>query len=187
MAERPIAWRVHVHRNGQGFCYKGACQCHPGFAGPSCGYHLSTEAAGIFTTGLSHKIQLEPHRWTAFNFGQTFEVSSPESYFRIDVSLEEDGGTVENVGQKTNFTCEDIAVVLYNDRVETLVDGGQRPERGTCQLRLPLKPGSFHLPRMEFLWQRGGNGGQLGSQKGNFLLEYDVVVECPNNCSGAGA
>lgn len=173
--------------NGQGFCYKGACQCHPGFAGPSCGYHLSTEAAGIFTTGLSHKIQLEPHRWTAFNFGQTFEVSSPESYFRIDVSLEEDGGTVVSVGQKTNFTCEDIAVVLYNDRVETLVDGGQRPERGTCQLRLPLKPGSFHLPRMEFLWQRGGNGGQLGSQKGNFLLEYDVVVECPNNCSGAGA
>ncbi|QDZ20744.1 EGF-like domain-containing protein [Chloropicon primus] len=185
--------------NGQGFCYKGVCQCHPGFAGISCGYHLSTAASEKLDEG--RYISLVPYQWSALNVRETFEVPDqqprPSTHFQLAITMEDltvDGG---RVALPSNFSCKDIAVVVYNNRtMERFSDDSPRKEEGSCHLQLPLGREDFHISRIELLWQHNQIEStparaarattEMSWVVGKFRIDYDVVVECPNDCSGAG-
>ena len=200
--------------NGQGFCYKGVCQCHPGYAGISCGYHLATKASEVTNLAASEDppsstvVILAPYKWFALNVDETFPISDhSRTYFQLELELQDEESTKNGVLGTSPFSCEDLAaIVYYNDKVESLdhqaspITQRQGEGVGACLMHLGLKQNEFKVARIELLWQHNdfflaknatddGAGGEFGGKANpgrTFRLAYGVVKECPNKCSGAG-
>ena len=188
--------------NGQGFCSKGVCHCHPGFAGISCGYHLSTALAPPLSqeVGLNH-IQIQPYRWVALDVNEKFTSpkKSSSTYFHLAIELESTTVSAVERALASKFSCVDIAAVVYNnEQIENLAFDEQRHDESACHFQLPLTEESFTVSRIELIWQYNDfsdvlldaseeiRAGGESSIQAKFRVEYDLVVECPNRCSGAG-
>ena len=96
-----------------------------------------------------------PYRWSAIAADKTFEITDQRIGTQFQLALElEDVKTRAATLARSNFSCKDIAVVVYNDdEIETLAQNSQRQEEGSCHLQLPLLRDRFQLSRIELLWQ----------------------------------
>ena len=197
--------------NGQGFCQKGICQCHAGFAGISCGYHLSTPAKDISDAeSESSSIVLEPYKWMGLKIDEHLRAPDKNDQNSVHLAVELKALPLAKSDDRAlappNFSCVDIAVLVYNkEKVEYLAHRSHEYHNpDACSFQLPLTQGAFHLSRMEFIWQHRSssfrddplNGssrsdfleasGRGSTRKERFEVRYDLILECPNNCSNSG-